>query len=261
VNTAIQHACTALVAASLVAVSAAAAPTPGHGEAAAADEHSIPRDHGEHEAHGGHEPSGFGDVNWLDGLLGEQGGLVCGLLGDEPGDAPTILCRAPGTGVPVAALVFNIGLLCFLFWTYGRRPLREGLRRRRDGVQREMDAAARMRNEAAQRLAEYRDKLEHIDAEVDRVRREMRAAGEAERSRILEDARTRQERLEKDARLIIEQEFKAARDALRAEVIRSAGKSARELLQRQVSALDHQRIGDEYLTALGRTARLLEGEP
>ena len=68
-----------------------------------------------------------------------------------------------------------------------------------------MEEAARMKSDAEKSLAEYEQKLASIDQEIERVRREMRAAGESERVRILADARARRERMERDARLLVEQ--------------------------------------------------------
>ena len=201
-------------------------------------------------AHGGHEGHGLGAVNWVNGVLGEQGGLLCGPLGAEPGDPETVLCRAPGAPVPVGVMALNTGVLFLLFWYYGRKPLRDGLRRRREGIQRGITEATRMRKDAEARLLEYEDKLQHIDDEIERVRREMQVAGQVERERVLAEARTRRERLERDAKLLIEQELKAAREELRVDVVRGAASSARELLRRQVTGADQQRLSDEYLATL-----------
>jgi F-type H+-transporting ATPase subunit b len=214
---------------------------------------------GESVAHGaGHAP-GFDDVNWIYGLLGEADSTLCGWLGAEPGDPPNVLCRPKGMGVPMLALVFNSGLLLFLFVFYGRRPLREALRRRREGILRGMKEASQMREEAEARLSAYRDKLQHIDDEIERLKREMRAAGEAERERILAEAREKHARMQRDARLVLAQELKATRQELRDELIRAAAAAARDALETGVSQADHQRLNEEFLAHLRKSVHSLGG--
>jgi F-type H+-transporting ATPase subunit b len=115
-----------------------------------------------------------------------------------------------------------------------------------------IEEASRMKEDAADRLAGYEEKLEHVDDEIERVKREMKEAGEAERVRVLEEAREKRERLERDARLLIEQELKAARELLLRETVATAVRSAADTLSKQVSAEDHERLAKEYLAALDR---------
>ena len=192
---------------------------------------------------GSHEVHGLGDLNLFYGILGEKEGL----------EEPTLLWRPPGMGVPYAVMVFNTAVLFLLFYHYGRRPLREALRKRREAIMRGMSEAAKMREEANVRLQEYRDKLAHVDDEIARVKRELREAGEAERERVLREAREKQKRFERDARLVIENELKAAREQLAAEVVRDASRAAADLLEAQITAADHDRLGQDYITAIRRS--------
>ena len=163
--------------------------------------------------------------------------------------------------MPFGWMLFNTALLFYLFYRYGRRPLQEGLKKRKESIMRAMSEAAQMKGEAASRLAQYQDKLQHIDDEVERVRRQMRAAGEAERERILEEAREKRARMERDARLLIQNELKAARQKLIAEVVRSASRSARQMLERQVTADDQQRLSEEHLASLRTSEQAMAGSP
>lgn len=202
------------------------------------------------DAHaGGHELHGLGDVNLIYGILGEKEGL----------EEPTLLWRPPGMGVPYAVMVLNTAVLFLLFYHYGRRPLREALRKRREGIMRGMSEAGKMKEEAAQRLQEYRDKLAHVDDEIERVKRELREAGEAERERVLREAREKQKRIERDARLVIESELKAAREQLAADAVRSATRAAATLLEAQVTATDHERLGQEYIEAVRKSPTEMGG--
>jgi F-type H+-transporting ATPase subunit b len=210
-----------------------------------------PVEAGEHaeEKHGaGHVPH-FDDINWFYGLVGEKDDL----------DEPTLLFRKRGMPPPLGALLLNAGVLFGLLYHYGRLPIAEALKRRRRNIMHGMEEAARMREEAEDRLEDYEDKLERIDEEIKRVKREMRELGEQERERILKEARERHTRMERDALLLVEQELKEARELLLRETVRAAIRAAEERLAQQVTAADQQRLGDEYLAAVKRSASVLGG--
>jgi F-type H+-transporting ATPase subunit b len=192
------------------------------------------------EAHaGGEVHEHHQEFNWYSGLLGEKADV-------EPG----LLWRAPGTPAPFVAQLFNTLLLVGLFLKFGRQPLARGLADRRQRILRGIEDAAAMQAEATEQLRVYRNKLDNLDAEVERVRREMRESAETERRRALEEAGARRTRLEQEARVLIERELEALREELTKETALAALASARELLQRSVSTDDHRRLCEEYLQKL-----------
>jgi F-type H+-transporting ATPase subunit b len=212
-------------------------PAAPHGEAAHVDAHGEAA-HGE-----GHHLPSFDEINWFYGFLGESA--------DQP---PSLLYRKPGTPVPFGALLLNAAILYYLLFRFAKKPVADALENRKTSVMRGMDEAARMKRDAEKRLAEYEAKLERIDEEVERVRREMRETGELERTRILAEARARRERMERDARLLIDQELKAARELLIAETVDAAVSTAKAALTSQVTLGDQQRLSDEYLAGLKQAA-------
>lgn len=192
------------------------------------------------EAHGEHH--GPGHINWFTGLIAEKEGLKEGNL----------LFRPKGTPPPFGAWLLNTAILFYFVGRFSARPVSDALKKRKRSIMQGIDEASKMKDDAADRLASYEDKLEHVDEEIERVKREMREVGEAERERILEEAREKRERMERDARLLIEQELKAARELLLRETVASAVRSATESLSRELSAEDHERLAREYLDALDR---------
>lgn len=220
----------------------------GHAEAPAAGAH-VPEDaaaHG-HDAHG-HAPT-FDDVNWYYGILGESDEAV----------EPSLLFRPPGMPVPFAALLFNTAILFFVLYRLGAKPIAEGLKNRKQTLLRGMEESAKMRREAEAQLAHYEQKLEHIEDEIERVKKEMVAAGELERQRVLAEARERRERMERDARQLVEQELKAVRDRLLRETVESAVRSAAETLSAKLSDADQLRLAEEYVAGLATSAGSLRG--
>lgn len=212
----------------------------------AQEEPAPATEHAEHgEAHGEHEEQPF---NWSYGFLGEREGVQ-----------PSLAYRPKGMPAPFLANVINAALLFGIIVVFGRKPTAEALKKRKERIVSGMAEAAKMKAEAAESLAKYEEKIRHIDAEVERIRREMRDAAETERRRILAEAKERRERMERDAKLLVEQELKVAREALVRETIASAMKSAEEILAKQMSAGDQDRIATEFLDMVQKAPLQISG--
>jgi len=204
------------------------------------------------EQHGsghGHAPT-FHDVNWFYGFLGEKEGVE-----------PDLLWRPKGMPVPFGALALNSLILYFLLFKFGRQPILNALRQRKLGIMKGMEDAARMKAAAEARLAEYERKLADIDQEVARIRTEMKESGEAERARILTEAKERRSRMERDARLLIDQELAAARETLLRDTVRSAVRSAEASLIAKIGEADQLRLAEEYLGSVKASGKALRGRP
>jgi F-type H+-transporting ATPase subunit b len=200
------------------------------------------REHGEAEAdaheHGHHVPT-WDEINWDKGFLGEKEGVE-----------PSWMWRAPGTPVPMFAMFLNTAILFYLLGRFAGPALGKSLRKRKQDLTEGMQQAARMKEEAHERLDEYEAKLARVDDEIRAVKQQIRTAGEGERDRVLRDASARRARMEREARLLIDLELKAARELLLEEAARAAVKAAREAIVSQLGGADEQRIEEEYLEAI-----------
>lgn len=201
--------------------------------------------HEEQAAHGEEEEQEF---NWAYGFLGEKEGV-------EPG----LAYRPKGMPAPFLANILNAALLFTMLVAFGKKPVAEGLKKRKERIVQGMEEAGKMKADAAVRLAEYEKKLEHIGSEIERIKHDMREAAELERRRILSDAKERRDRMERDARLLVEQELKAAREMLMQATVASAVRSAEELIAKELGGGDHERIAKEYLEGLRKTSAGAQG--
>ena len=211
-----------------------AAPAEGHAEHAG---------HGEHD----HAPT-FDDVNWMHGFLG---------VNDDVEES--LLWRHKETPVPFGALALNAGILYWLLFKFGKKPISEALKNRKLGIMKGMEDAAKLKAEAEASLAKYQAKLDNIEQEIARIKQDMKEAGEAESARILSEAKERRARMERDARTLIEQELKAARESLMRDTVRAAVKSAEQTLTAKVGDADQQRLADEYLAQIKTSGAALRG--
>jgi F-type H+-transporting ATPase subunit b len=222
----------------LLAALALSVSIPGSRIAAAADGEEP----GEHAAahEGGEEPEA--EFNWAYGFLGEKEGVE-----------PSLLYRPPGMPHPFLANVINAAVLFTIILRLGKKPVREALKKRKERLIGSMEEAAKMKADSEAGLLAHEKKLSHLGDEIERIRREMRASAEAERQRILSEAKERRDRMERDANLLVEQELKAAQEALMRETVASAMRSAEELLAKQLGSSDHDRIARDFLETV-RTA-------
>jgi F-type H+-transporting ATPase subunit b len=241
----------------LAGMLAVASPVFAEGEvqdaAPAADAHvPVPghEQHAEgHQAHEGHDHAPtFDDINWGYGFLGEKEGVE-----------PSLLWRPKGMPVPFGALALNAAILYWLLIKFGKKPIMDALKSRKLGIMKGMEDAAKMKAEAEASLAKYQKKLDEIDEDVARIKREMKAAGEAESARILGEAKERRARMERDARTLVEQELKAAREVLLRDTVRAAVKSAEATLVAKIGDHDQQRLGDEFLASVKASGAALRG--
>ena len=207
------------------------APAEGHGEGPAG--HAEPKGghHGHHEAPG--------EINWAQGFLGERDHGPYGLL-----------FRPKGTPPPLFALLLNTGIVLSVLYLFGRTPIQQALQQRRAAFVREMEDAAKMKAEAEVRLRVYQQRLERLDEELERLKQQSREHAEAERERVLAEARSRRERMEQEARRMVQLELKAAREQLQALAIRKAVGEARQLLLREVGSPDQRRLLQRHTTDL-----------
>lgn len=208
--------------------------------ARAGEERQEASAHEQGEAH--EDEHGGSEINWSYGFLGEKEGVQ-----------PDLLYRPKGMPPPFLANIANAVMLFAVLVTFGRKPIAEALKQRKERIVAGMDEAARMKAEAQTRLAEYEDRLKRLDQEVERIRAEMRESAEAERKRILAEAKERRERMERDAHLLVEQELKAARDALLRETVTSALTSAEEILASRLTDADHDRLTSEYIDTIAKS--------
>jgi F0F1-type ATP synthase membrane subunit b/b' len=163
--------------------------------------------------------------------------------------------------VPFLALIINFTILFGGLFLLGRKGLRDGLDKRRRKIIQGLEDAAKMHAEATEQLQSYEQRLRDVEADVERLKREMREAAEAERAHILAEAKARRERMERDAKLLIQQELDAAHEQLRNDTVRGAIESATTLLRQRVTPEDQSRLEKEYLTSLPRDLLGRSGTP
>lgn len=192
-------------------------------------------------------------VNWFHGLLGvnnekaEQGGINSLLWRYHNKTNP---CDPKNEPPPYLAQVINLGVFAFIIYRMGRKPLVDGLAKRRQGIMQEIDTANRLKSDSERRLKEYERKLGRLEETREEIKAEYAAQAEVDRKALLAELEERRAWMRRDAEFRVEQELKAARALLLQEAVRGAVTSAEQIIQREVTRADQDRLADEYLSSI-----------
>ncbi|HOP39557.1 MAG TPA: ATP synthase F0 subunit B [Geobacteraceae bacterium] len=144
--------------------------------------------------------------------------------------------------------LFNFALLAgILIWAMKKADVKGLLAARREEVAKVLRDAEEIREEAERKLAEYTEKLEKANREIDDIRAAIKQEGEAEKARIIAEAKDAAERIRQQAEVSANQEIQQARVRLQAETARLAVQLAQSTLKQSVTQDDQDRFVDEYL--------------
>lgn len=121
-------------------------------------------------------------------------------------------------------------------------------------IKQQLDESAQLRDEAAAKLDEYNQRIANVEKEVEQLLAETRKTAEAERERILEDAKAQAAAMERDAELRIQAEIQRAQVVLEREVIAAATEVAEKLLKVRTTSSDHNALVDGFISSLEQPA-------
>jgi F-type H+-transporting ATPase subunit b len=173
------------------------------------------------------EAHGDGGIEWVTPIIGNTGKL--GLL---------------WSFINFAVLLWILEKILF-------KPLRSRTRDKHDAVKSELDKATAARQEAEGVLAEYRGRIERLDAEVAELLAEAKAKAEADRIRIIDAAKREAEQITATAMATAEREAAARRRQLEAEIVERAVERAEALLRSKITPADQRGMVDRYVEQLG----------
>jgi len=159
--------------------------------------------------------------------------------------------HAPSIGEIVLPAINFIIYAAVLY--YFALPLaRSFLHSRREEVVATIAQASAKKQQAEAFVKEYRAKLAAADREVQSIQGSMREDAENEKAKLLSSAQAMAVKIREDARFLADREVSIAREKIREEMARQAETTARELVQRNISAADQGRLAQEFLQQIGQ---------
>jgi F-type H+-transporting ATPase subunit b len=146
----------------------------------------------------------------------------------------------------------NFIIYAAVLYYFALPALRSFLRSRREEVVSTMAQASEKKRQAEALVGEYRAKLAGADQEIRSLQASLRDEGEAEKSKLLKEAQALATKIGDDARFLAEQEAKAARQKIREDMASRAESTARDLVQKHISAADQARLAQEFIQQIGQ---------
>ena len=168
------------------------------------------------------------------------GAIVLGAPGFAFAETPYV----GDLGQAIASLVIFL-ILFILLGKYAWKPIVAQIQRREEDIQSKIDVAEKRQAKAEELLEDYNERLNDIDARSDQMLAEARKAAATETQRILNDARRQAEKVTTVAKNDILSATQDARKELKRETATLAAQIAGEVLQKDLTPEDHQRLIDD----------------
>jgi F-type H+-transporting ATPase subunit b len=147
----------------------------------------------------------------------------------------------------------NFLIYGFIIVKFALPLIRDFLKTRREEVVAKIAEASAKKQAAEALVRDYRSRLAGLDKEVQSLRAALRDDGEREKSRLVSEALATAVKIKQDADFLADQEVKTARQKLREEMADEAEATARQLIERNISAADQSRLADDFLRSVGQS--------
>ena len=141
----------------------------------------------------------------------------------------------------------NFVVLAVVLFILLRKPVSQVLKNRIKGIQDQLHDLEIRKKEAEKVLAEYEERLMHLDQEAEKIVAEYVRQGEEARGRIVQEAQAAADKVEEQARRNIDHEFEIAKVKLKGEILEKALIKAEEKIKNRITPDDQKKLVDEYI--------------
>jgi ATP synthase F0 subunit b len=138
--------------------------------------------------------------------------------------------------------LLNLVLFLAVLLYFVARPLGDAFRKRQLEIERRRQEAEKQRASVERLASDIRERTAKVEREIEEIRKQGRLDGEEARRALAEKAGEEATRIRKDAEEEIDRRVVAARDELRRTAADVAGKTASEILTREITSSDRERI-------------------
>jgi F-type H+-transporting ATPase subunit b len=137
-------------------------------------------------------------------------------------------------------------LVGFLYWATAKN-IKEFFSERRQSIKATIEEKTAEKEDTEKKFREYSVRLDKASEEINNIIDMIKAQGAIEKEKIIEDAKRAAEKMKEDTQARMEQEFKAARNQLRAEAAQLSVEMAEELLKKNIKPEHHEYMVTDYL--------------
>ncbi len=129
--------------------------------------------------------------------------------------------------------------------------VKDMLTARIDEIRQKLDDLKKEKEETESKYQEAERKLRDFEGEKQDIIEQYRKEGEAERDKIIAEAQKRSTQILKQAELTIQQEMQSAKKRLREGVVELAAQRAGEIMAREMTEKDQDRLVNEFIKKVG----------
>jgi F-type H+-transporting ATPase subunit b len=137
-------------------------------------------------------------------------------------------------------------LFALLYWAVAK-GVKGFFAGRRESIRESIDTAIASKEDAKKKFDNYSAKLVKTTDEIEEIARMITEQGEAEKEKIIEDAKRTAEKMNADVQTRMDQEFKKVRNQLREEAAVLSVEMAETILKRKITKNDHELIVKDFL--------------
>ena len=162
---------------------------------------------------------------------------------------------APGEGFPWlhwAVSMFNFIVFLGIIAYFGGPKIQGYFAGRRDDLLKDREESKRLREAAEAKFEEYSKRLDKLEDERKELMDEYHKQGEAEKDRLIAEAKKQVEKMRSDAELMIKQETRRAVAAIEQQAVDLAIQLATEQVEGKVDAGTQGKMVDAYVADLNK---------
>ena len=149
------------------------------------------------------------------------------------------------------ASLANLVLLFLMVKKFLYKPVMKMLQERQNTIDKDYDAAAEAKEQALTDKIKYEEKLREAKNEADSVIKNAVGIANEREKEILANAKTKAEIIVRQAENEAELERKKAEDAVKKEIDEVSSLLTEKVLEREVTAADHQHFIDSFIESIG----------
>lgn len=143
--------------------------------------------------------------------------------------------------------VMNFAVLVIGLFILLKKPVSQALNARIKGIKDQLDELEKKKRDAEVELSQFKEKLNRLEQEAEKLVGEYIRQGEEAKIRILQEAELTAKKLEDQAQRNIEHEFNQAKINLQEDIIEKALVKAEKLIKTKISTQDQNKLVDEFL--------------
>lgn len=143
-------------------------------------------------------------------------------------------------------------LIIILFVAIRKSGLKDSLAGRIDEIKQRLEDLRKEKEEAEARYQDIEKKLRDFEAKKKEIIEQFQNEGQAEKERIIVEANERAKQIVEQAELTIQQEMQSAKDRLRREVMQLAATQAQEIIAKEMTDEDQDRLISEFIERVGK---------